>query len=152
MNDVPPRRQRVAAYGVLSRTTDDGSAELLLTRISSRGHDPGAWTLPGGGVDHGEPPRDAVRRELAEETGLSVVVGELLDVHDSHFTGRAPNGVIEDFHGIHLVFAAELAPGAGQPRVVEADGTTDAVAWILVADVTAGRIDVLDLVRFVTER
>jgi len=107
--DHPLRRhQRVAAYAALTRVAADGTVELLLTRISARGHHSGAWTLPGGGVDHGEPPRAAVVRELAEETGLAVVVGDLLDVHDSHFTGRAPDGVTEDYHGIHLVFDASL--------------------------------------------
>lgn len=131
MSDEPRRHQRIAAYAVLTRSgRGGGSPELLLTRISGRGHHAGAWTLPGGGVDHGESPRDAAVRELMEETALVVVVGDLLDVHDSHFTGRAPDGVIEDYHGIHLIFAADLEPGAGQPTVVETDGTTDAVAWI----------------------
>ena len=64
------------------------------------------------------------------------MVGDLLDVHDSHFTGRAPDGVIEDYHGIHLIFGARLLePHDGRgPTVVEADGTTDAVAWIPVTD------------------
>jgi len=152
-DSTPRQHQRVAAYAVLTRTVEHGAVELLLTRISARGHDPGAWTLPGGGVDHGEPPRTAVRRELLEETGLSIVVGDLLDVHDSHFTGRAPSGVTEDFHGVHLLFEAKLLDdGAGEPEVVETDGTTDAAAWIPVADVATGRIAVLDLVRFTIER
>jgi 8-oxo-dGTP diphosphatase len=146
---LPRRHQRVAAYAVLTRSGDDGTVELLLTRISARGHHVGVWTLPGGGVDHGEPPRNAVRRELLEETGLAIVVGDLLDVHDSHFTGRAPDGVTEDYHGIHLIFAAELGPDASEPVVVEADGTTDAVTWIPVADIEAGQIEVLDVVRHV---
>ena len=148
------RHQRVAAYAVLTRSGANASGtELLLTRISARGHHPGAWTLPGGGVDHGEPPRAAVLRELREETGLAIVVGDLLDVHDSHFTGRAPDGVIEDYHGIHLIFDARLLepPDGRGPTVVEANGTTDAVAWIPVADLRAGRIEVLDLVRFTIE-
>jgi 8-oxo-dGTP pyrophosphatase MutT (NUDIX family) len=148
------RHQRVAAYAVLTRPGGDDlsgpTAELLLTRISALGHHPGAWTLPGGGVDHGEAPRGAVIRELMEETGLRVVPGRLLDVHDSHFTGRAPDGVIEDYHGIHLIFAAELAtgPGSTSPSVLELDGTTDAVGWVSVAEIEAGEVEVLDVVRF----
>ena len=156
-DDRPRRHQRVAVYAVLTRPGGDDlsgpAVELLLTRISALGHHPGAWTLPGGGVDHGEAPRDAVVRELMEETGLRVVPGRLLDVHDSHFTGRAPDGVVEDYHGIHLIFDAEILGDAevAAPAVVEADGTTDAVAWIPVADIETGRIEVLGVVRFVTE-
>jgi len=143
----PRRRQRLAGYAVLFRERS-GGRELLLTRISARGHHAGAWTLPGGGVEHGEAPRTAVEREVVEETGLAIRAGRLLDVHDSHFTGRAPDGVVEDFHGVHLLFAAEVLaePGAGL-EVTEAHGTTDAVAWIPVDEVSTGRIEVLDVVR-----
>jgi len=141
----PVRRQRISAYALVSR--DD---TVLLTRISARGHHPGAWTLPGGGVDHGESPAAALAREVAEETGLEVSVGGLLGVHDVHFTGVAPSGLTEDFHGVHLVFRAEV--GEGEPRVVEAEGTTDRVAWMPVADVRSERVEVLEVVRYALDR
>jgi hypothetical protein len=47
---------------------------------------------------------------------------------------------------VHLVFAATIA-GDAEARVVEVDGTTDAVAWVPVADVEAGAVEVLDVVR-----
>jgi 8-oxo-dGTP diphosphatase len=137
---APARRQRLAAYALLTR--DD---RVLLTRISARGHHSGAWTLPGGGVDHGETPRDAVRREVREEAGLDVQVGALLGVHDVHFSGTAPDGRFEDFHGVHLVFAGTVDPGA-DPRVAEAGGTTDAVAWIPVAAIGSGEVEVTEVV------
>jgi ADP-ribose pyrophosphatase YjhB (NUDIX family) len=123
---------------------------VLLTRISARGHHPGAWTLPGGGVDHGESPAAALAREVAEETGLDVSVGDLLGVHDVHFTGAAPSGLTEDFHGVHLVFRAGV--GEGAPRVVEPDGTTDRVAWVPVREVRSGALEVLEVVRFALDR
>ena len=135
------RLQRLAAYALLLRRD-----EVLLTRISARGHHVGWWTLPGGGVDHGEDPRAAVVREVSEETGLQIDLGPLLDVHSVHFTGRAPDEVVEDFHGVHLVFAATL-PGPDMPSVSEVDGTTDAVEWVAVASVRAGTVPVTDLVR-----
>ncbi|MEZ5097748.1 MAG: NUDIX domain-containing protein [Nocardioides sp.] len=120
---------------------------MLLVRISERGAHTGSWTLPGGGIDHGEPPAVALEREVREETGLACEVGPLLDVHDLHFSGTAPSGRHEDYHGIHLIFAATL-PDAGAPLVVEVDGTTDAVRWVAVADILAGRVEVLDVVRY----
>jgi ADP-ribose pyrophosphatase YjhB (NUDIX family) len=137
----PYRRQRVAIYALVRRDDD-----VLLTRISPRGAHPGAWTLPGGGLGHGESPRDALTREVAEECGVECVVGDLLEVHDVRFDGTAPTGRFEDFHGVHLVFRATVADHA-EPRVVETDGTTDAAAWMRVADVLGGELEVLDVVR-----
>ncbi len=137
----PSQRQRVAAYAVIRRDDD-----VLLTRISQLGHHPGAWTLPGGGVDHGESPARALAREVREECGVACEVGDLLGVHDVHFSGTAPTGRLEDFHGIHLIFAATMEAGA-TPYVAEVGGTTDAVGWVPVADIADGRIEVLDVVR-----
>ena len=144
----PARVQRLAAYALVRRPAgnDTGAGEVLLSRISYRGFHAGAWTLPGGGVDHGEAPADAVAREVREESGLEASVGELLDVHDVHFTGTAPTGRLEDFHGVHLIFRATV-PEGGEPQVVETDGTTDAVAFVAVEDVLAGKVPVTDLVR-----
>ncbi|WP_181313106.1 NUDIX domain-containing protein [Nocardioides campestrisoli] len=153
--DHPPvRHQRLAAYALVRRvstgsTDEEGSAsgeEVLLTRISRRGFHTGSWTLPGGGVDHGETPAAALEREVAEETGLACQVGALLDVHDVHFSGTAPSGRLEDFHGVHLIFEATVEPGA-EPRVNEIDGTTDAAAFVPLAQIEDGTVEVLDVVR-----
>jgi 8-oxo-dGTP diphosphatase len=138
---TPFRMQRVGVYALVRRGDD-----VLLTRISQRGFHTGSWTLPGGGLDHGEPPREGVVREVEEECGVACEVGELLDVHDLHFGGVAPSGRFEDFHGVHLVFRATVAEDA-VPRVVEVDGTTDAVAWVPVAEIGSGERPVLDVVR-----
>ncbi|HEU4337029.1 MAG TPA: NUDIX domain-containing protein [Nocardioides sp.] len=139
----PFRLQRVAAYAVVTRCPE-GRGEVLLTRLSPSAAHPGRWTLPGGGVDHGEHPAVALAREVEEECGLACEVGELIGVHDTHFSGTAPSGRIEDYHGVHLLYRASVADG--QPRVVEVDGTTDAVAWVPVADIASGGVDVLDVV------
>ncbi|MGI8521879.1 MAG: NUDIX domain-containing protein [Nocardioides sp.] len=136
----PYSLQRTAAYALIRR-----GDQVLLTRISQRGAHPGSWTLPGGGIDFGETPRDAVRREVRKECGIDCEVDDLLAVHDVHFGGTAPSGRFEDFHGIHLLYRARVADSA-RPRVVELDGTTDAVAWVSLADVEAGAVEVLAVV------
>ncbi|RHW28240.1 NUDIX domain-containing protein [Nocardioides immobilis] len=137
----PHRRQRIAAYAYVER---DGA--LLLTRNSALGPHPGVWTLPGGGVDHGESPAATVLRELHEECGLAGELGDLLTVDDHHFTGTAPNGRHEDFHAIRIVYRVSVPTGT-QPRVVEVDGTTDAVAWVPLAEIAADEASYSSLVR-----
>ena len=122
----PARMQRLAAYAFVTRPVDGA---VLLTRISSRGYHSGSWTLPGGGLDFGEHPREALVREVAEECGLTCEPGPLLEVHDVNVVGTAPSGRHEEFHGVHLIFSASVAEDT-EPRVVEKDGTTDDVRWV----------------------
>jgi ADP-ribose pyrophosphatase YjhB (NUDIX family) len=130
----------VAAYAVIVR-----DERILLSRLADRISRDELWTLPGGGLDHGEAPAAALVREVEEECGVTPDVGELLLVHDEHFSGTAPSGRYEDFHAVALVFAATV-PDDAVPRVVEVDGTTDTVAWVPVAELTDGSHHVLDVV------
>ena len=90
-------------------------------------------------------PRPALVREVEEECGVAATVGELLLVHDEHFSGTAPSGRYEDFHAVSLVFAATGSDDA-VPRVVEVDGTTETVAWVPIGELTDGSHHVLDVV------
>jgi ADP-ribose pyrophosphatase YjhB (NUDIX family) len=139
---LPLQRQRLAAKALVRR-----GDRVLLARLSSYAVETGRWTLPGGGVDHGESPEQALVREIREETGLHATAGPLLGVNDKHITGNAPDGRFEDFHAVNLVYAAEVADDA-EPRVEEVGGTTDAVAWIPVSDIEAGTVAVTDIVRY----
>jgi len=53
---------------------------VLLTQRLPGVHLGGRWEFPGGKVEDGEDPRDAVRRECREECGIDLAVGEILDV------------------------------------------------------------------------
>ncbi|GAB3201061.1 hypothetical protein GCM10027062_22160 [Nocardioides hungaricus] len=141
---APFRHQRLGAYALVRRSVDGGDS-VLLTRISARGFHTGSWTLPGGGVGHGEPPRSALLREVREECGVEAAVGELVAVHDERFSGTAPNGRYEDFHSVSLVFDATI-PDAAEPVLSEEGGTTDAVAWVPLADIESGAVPVLGVV------
>lgn len=64
MNEhVPPCFYRVSAKGLIL----DEEKRFLLCRESD-----GRWDLPGGGLDHGEDPRQGIIREIKEEMGLEV--------------------------------------------------------------------------------
>jgi ADP-ribose pyrophosphatase YjhB (NUDIX family) len=120
----PVKVQRAGAYAVLAH---DG--RILLTRLAYTK----VWTLPGGGIDHGEDPVDAVRREVHEETGLPLTQPRLLDVDSVRFTGHAPDGRLEDFHAVRLLFTGTV-PLDVEPRVVEVGGSSDAAAWRPIAE------------------
>ena len=134
------RWQRLGAYAVVLRDDDHGRTHLLLTRISPAGFPPGWWALPGGGVDHGESPVVGMERELHEETGLRLASSRLVDVHDLHDVSTRDDGVVEDYHGVHVLYAVDLAEeGLPTPRVVELDGTTDLATWVPLDEVADGR-------------
>lgn len=52
--------------------------------VIKRGKEPfvGRWSIPGGGLHHGERLEDAVRREVMEETGVSIRIGGLIGVFE----------------------------------------------------------------------
>ncbi len=62
--------------GVFAIITDDEDRVLLCHRTD---HD--LWNLPGGGVEEGETPWDALIREVREETGLEAVPIHLTEVN-----------------------------------------------------------------------
>ena len=136
-----PKVQRVAAYGLVLR---DG--RILLTRLASRISADERWHLPGGGVDHGEDPRDALVREIREETGLAAEVGETAHVYSAHRPSMWRQGRRWDYQALRIVYDAWVPVDAPEPRVVEVDGSTVDVAWHPVADVLSGTLPVTDIV------
>jgi len=61
----------------------DNQGRLFLARRGPQAkNERGLWEFPGGSVEFGERLTDALKREMREEYGVEIVVGELLDVVD----------------------------------------------------------------------
>ena len=117
---------RVPCAGAIVR---DASGRVLLVQ---RANEPsrGLWSLPGGRVEAGESPEEAAAREVFEETGLRVRVGELV------LSTEIGEYVVHDYAA--TVIGGELRAG---------DDASD-VRWCTDADLdllqlTAGLVDVL---------
>lgn len=107
-------KRLLVAAAVLVR---DG--KVLLSRRLSGAHLAGLWEFPGGKVEEGEGPREALMRELREELGVIAHVGDCLDVVH-HVYAEAQREVVL------LFFTCELAPDSPEPRELE----VAELAWV----------------------
>ena len=88
----------------------NAAGQVLLQRRS----DDGEWGLPGGALEPGEEPAEALVREVREETALEVVPERIVGVYaGSDFFVRYPNG--DERAILSITFACR--PLAGEPRV-----------------------------------
>ncbi len=101
-------RPAVTVDVVVVRPGNAGDVQVLLIR---RGQPPfqGEWALPGGFVDEMEDLEDAARRELKEETGLSVA--DLRQVGAYGTPGRDPRG-----HTVSVAYVGRLRDEEAAPR------------------------------------
>lgn len=111
-------RTDIVAAGVVIE-----AKRILLSRRKKGSHLEGRWEFPGGKVEAGEDPRAALRRELEEELGVLVRVGEIVDV-TFHRYDDADKAVLL------LFFAAEREEGSPEPSAID-------VAEVKWADATA---------------
>ncbi|MFF0474324.1 NUDIX hydrolase [Streptomyces sp. NPDC004284] len=110
---------RVAAYAVCVR----GDEMLLARWVAKDGVK--RWTLPGGGMEHGEDPVRTVVREVEEETGYLAEPTALLGIDSIRRPWRRL-GVPGDWQGLRIIYEAQVTGGALRH---ETGGSTDLAAW-----------------------
>jgi 8-oxo-dGTP diphosphatase len=100
-------RTIVVSAGILIET-----GRVLLTKRKAGTHLEGAWEFPGGKVEPGEDPRAALARELKEEVGLEVKVGEIVDVTFHHYEQTRKPVLL-------LFFEVVRQAGSPEPRAID---------------------------------
>ena len=84
----------------------------------------GRWALPGGYMDAGEMPEQALRREVHEEVGVWVDVGPLLGVFPMAGPGNVSGGIVLAYRAVPV--------GEGIPDLLCQDDV-DAAGWFDIA-------------------
>jgi 8-oxo-dGTP diphosphatase len=116
------------------------AGRVLLTQRKAGTHLAGAWEFPGGKVEEGEDPREALRRELREEIGIEAHVGEIVDV-TFHRYEEADKAVL-------LLFFETTRDEGPEPRAID----VAAVKWaergeLRVEDFPPADVQVMEKVR-----
>lgn len=129
MSDASPRRHtHLGAYAFIQRK--DGA--VLLIR-KARGPYTGRWDLPGGQIEFGETPEEALRREVNEETGLQITDAPQLLAVFSHIAAWAPESeVMEVIHHLGAIYRASIAAGSSPMEAPDGEDAAGA-EWLTLA-------------------
>lgn len=104
----------VVSAGVVKR---DG--RIMICQRKPDVHNGFKWEFPGGKLEKGESPEEALRRELREELNIDAEVGRIMDVMYHSYPDR---DVLILFYGCRIL--------EGEPQTVDCN----AVEWVLPDD------------------
>lgn len=125
------RRLRGTDYigvGVGAIIEDDRGRLFLARRGPKAKNERGLWEFPGGSVEFGERLADALRREIREEYGVEIAVGELLDVADHILPG-------EGQHWVSPTYLCRIV--SGTPAIREPEKCSE-IGWFAPAELPRG--------------
>lgn len=83
------------------------------------------YNLPGGNLELGEHLSDALAREMQEELGIEVTVGEMILVGEVYFEDRKK-------HTLHLLFEGKIT--AGIPTLNPKETSAISIKWLAIND------------------
>lgn len=123
MTRTTAKHRHLGAYALLVE-----HCAVLLVR-KQRGPYRGCWDLPGGGIEPGETPLDALRREVYEETELRPKIGKLMTsvtIRCCHLLEHAQPEELEHVARIYEATLDEPSP----PRVRATDEDVSSAKWM----------------------
>jgi 8-oxo-dGTP diphosphatase len=117
-NSMTPGQDYIGV-GVGALIFDENDKVFLAQRGPEARNERGTWEFPGGSVSYGETLEEAIVREIDEEYGMRIRVGELLDVIDHLLPEEGQHWVSPTFVAKHV---------SGEARILEPHKCTG-IGW-----------------------
>ena len=92
----------IRVVAAIIKAVNEKGENIIFATQRGYGEFKGGWEFPGGKIEDGENPEDALKREIMEELGIEIKVGDMIDTIEYDY----PN-----FHLSMDCFFAEIVSG-----------------------------------------